>query len=48
MESVNYGSPADPKAGPILPPELQNVTRAAAGLTFENNGLRARAMIQRK
>jgi hypothetical protein len=47
MESTAYGHPAQPKEGPAVPPSLSAVTAAGFGLTFEANGLRARAEIER-
>jgi len=41
MESTVYGHPGQPKAGPPLPAALRSVFSANAGLTFEENGLRA-------
>ena len=48
MESTVYGHPAAPKAGPRLPEVFRDLDRAAAGLTFENGGLRARFSLQMK
>jgi hypothetical protein len=48
MESTVYGHPAGPKAGPGLPDVFRELDRAAAGLTFEDNGLRARFVLQTK
>ena len=47
MESTVYGHPAQPKAGPdnLLP--VANVTRANFGLSFENQGLSAKAVLDR-
>jgi hypothetical protein len=47
MESTAYGHPGEPKAGPgkILP--LAKVTGANFGLTFENQGLSAKALLDR-
>jgi hypothetical protein len=47
MESTVYGHPAQPKEGPLAPPVLSSFKSAAFGLTFENQGLRARATLQR-
>ena len=47
MESTSYGHPAAPKAGPALPPQLNDITRSALGVTFEPHGLRARAVLDR-
>ena len=48
MESSVYGHPGEPKAGPgkILP--LANITGANFGLTFENQGLSAKAVLDRE
>jgi hypothetical protein len=48
MESTAYGHPGKPKPGPGVPPEWRRVVEADFGLTFENNGLRARVEMQRK
>jgi hypothetical protein len=47
MESTVYGHPAEPKAGPAVPPQLGMFDRARFGVTFEEQGLRARAELQR-
>ena len=47
MESTVYGCPAAPKVGPPAPPVLGGFTAADFGLTFENQGLRARAALKR-
>ncbi len=47
MESTVYGCPAAPKNGPIAPPLLQAVKRANLGVTFEDQGLRARVKLDR-
>jgi len=47
MESTVYGHPAQPKEGPPAPPVLSSFRSAAFGLTFEHQGLRARATLQR-
>ena len=48
MESTVYGHPGQPKAGPgkILP--LAKVTGANLGVTFENQGLSAKAVLNRE
>lgn len=48
MESTVYGLPAVPKLGEGAPPQLQDFSRAGFGLTFEEQGLRARAEMTRK
>lgn len=45
MESTVYGHPGQPKPGPAIP--LPNVTFANLGVTFENQGLSARAVVDR-
>ncbi len=47
MESTVYGHPGAPKAGPAVPPALGQLRSADFGLTFENQGLRARAVLKR-
>jgi hypothetical protein len=47
MESTVYGHPGEPKEGPPAPPVLSSFRSAAFGLSFENQGLRARATLQR-
>jgi hypothetical protein len=46
-ESTVYGHPAEPRAGPSLPPAALSVLSADLGLTFEDDGLRSRARIVR-
>jgi hypothetical protein len=48
MESTIYGHPGEPKKGPgkFLP--LARVSAANLGLTFENQGLSAKAVLERK
>ena len=48
MESTVYGHPAQPKPGPdkLLP--VANITSANLGVTFENQGLSAKAVLERK
>lgn len=46
-ESTVYGHPGEPKSGPPLLESLQAIERAAFGLTFEKDGLRARAELLR-
>jgi hypothetical protein len=47
MESTVYGHPAQPKAGPdqLLP--VGNITSANLGVTFEDEGLSAKAVLER-
>lgn len=47
MESTVYGHPGEPKQGPPAPPVLSSFRSAAFGLTFEPQGLRARAALER-
>lgn len=47
MESTIYGHPGEPKAGPSHVPLLSEISRLNVGLTFEHDGLRARAIIDR-
>jgi hypothetical protein len=46
MQSENYGHPGEPKTGPTAL-DLIRGARANLGLTFENNGLRGRAEVER-
>lgn len=48
MESTVYGHPGEQKPGPDAPPQLQAFSRARFGVTFEEQGLRARAELQRR
>jgi hypothetical protein len=47
MESTAYGHPGQPKSGPSLPATLRNIASGNFGLTFEDDGLRARAELGR-
>jgi hypothetical protein len=47
MESTTYGSPESPKSGPTVPPALNDVKKLNFGVTFENQGLRARGELYR-
>ena len=47
MESTVYGHPGDPKRGPEKIQPLGNVQSANLGLTFENQGLSAKAVLER-
>jgi hypothetical protein len=47
MESTIYGCPADPKAGPDAIAFVRQWLEADFGLTFENQGVRARAEVTR-
>ena len=47
MESTLYGCPQAPKAGPTFPAALMDLLKANFGVTFENQGLRARVELRR-
>jgi hypothetical protein len=47
MESTVYGHPGQPKTGPNKIQPLGNVLSANLGLTFENQGLSAKAVLER-
>ncbi|MBN2580901.1 MAG: hypothetical protein JXB10_18085 [Pirellulales bacterium] len=47
MESTVYGHPGAPKEGPPAPPLLESLTRGDFGLTFEEQGLRAKVILAR-
>jgi hypothetical protein len=47
MESSLYGCPMSPKSGPAFPPAVQSLQRANFGITFENQGLRAKVELLR-
>lgn len=46
-ESTIYGHPAKPRVGPNLPKQLQSIERIDFGMTFENDGLNAKAVFDR-
>ena len=48
MESTIYGHPGVPKLGPGVPPELFKFRFGNFGVTFEEQGLRARLMLDRE
>jgi hypothetical protein len=48
MASTVYGHPGEPKEGPPAPPILSSFTAGSFGLTFENQGLRARTELERQ
>ena len=48
MESTMYGHPGQPKSGPAVPPGISDLAGGEFGLDFEDSGLRARAVLQRK
>jgi hypothetical protein len=47
-ESSVYGHPGEPKSGPKVPPALSLFRQGEFGLTFENQGVRARAVLTRR
>jgi hypothetical protein len=47
MESTVYGHPGEPKRGPEVPPLFDSIEGGNLGLTFENQGLRAKAVLER-
>ena len=48
MQSTIYGHPGQPKSGPLAPTALLNFNTANFGLTFEEQGLRARIELNRE
>ncbi len=48
MESTVYGSPAEPRSDLELPSLWKEILKARFGLTFEEDGLRARAEVERE
>ncbi|MCH7728033.1 MAG: hypothetical protein IH991_16385 [Planctomycetes bacterium] len=48
IESTVYGHPAEPKDGPPLPLALQGLVFGNFGITFEENGLRARVELEQE
>jgi hypothetical protein len=48
IESTVYGHPAGPKDGPGLPSAFDGLTAGNFGLTFLDDGLRARTILRRK
>jgi len=46
MESTVYGNPGQPKPGPAIPPTLADLLHANFGLSFEDEGLRARVELE--
>jgi hypothetical protein len=48
MESTVYGHPGEPKQGPPAPPVLSSFRDGNFGLTFEEQGLRARVILRRQ
>ena len=48
MESTEVGHPGEPKDGPGTPAVMQSLRGAHFGLTFEPDGLRAKASVARK
>ncbi len=47
MASTVYGHPGEPKDGPSWPQAVLGIVFGNLGVTFENQGLRARAVIER-
>ena len=47
MESTVYGHPSAPTQSRVIPPVLQALKFGSFGLTFEDDGLRAKAVIHR-
>ncbi len=47
MESTVYGSPSQPKRSPALPPALRGFSFGNFGVSFEENGLRARVELEK-
>jgi hypothetical protein len=47
MESTVFGSPTTPKKPEHLPTMLEGFSAFAGGITFEENGLRARARLEK-
>jgi len=48
MESTNYGCPEQPKDGPVWPTGFTGIGKANFGITFENQGLRAKAELRQE
>jgi hypothetical protein len=48
MESSVYGHPGEPKKGPATPSLVSGITGGNFGITFEDDGLRARMALDRK
>jgi len=46
-ESTTYGHPGEPKEGPPTLMAIDDLVRAGLGVTFEENGLRARVELER-
>lgn len=46
--SETYGHPTETRPGPLRPRFAERVTKASGGLTFENDGVRARFAIERE
>jgi len=47
MASQRYGHPGEPREGPVRPAQLESIRALNFGLTFEADGLRARAVLHR-
>jgi hypothetical protein len=48
MESTVYGHPGEPRNGPAFPEALKQFEKGNFGVTFEEQGLRARAELLRE
>jgi hypothetical protein len=48
MESTTYGHPGEPKPGPAVTELLQMIRGVNLGLSFEDQGLRAKAEVERE
>lgn len=48
MESTVYGHPGEPREGPSYPKAVEGLLFGNFGLTFEDDGLRARAEVERE
>jgi len=48
MESSVYGHPGKPKKGPTAPPVVAGIRAGNFGLTFQDDGLRARVVLDRE
>jgi hypothetical protein len=48
MQSTAYGHPGKPKPGPTTPPEFGGIVSGEFGVTFQEQGLRARVRLKRQ
>ena len=48
LESISYGCPANPKAGPAVAHPLNKLKFINAGIDFEKEGLRARLVLEKE